>query len=56
MLNIRLETANGQFVHASEIPPFLPGHEPDFILWGNRFFQRFGEDTYRECSFYALLD
>ena len=35
-MKVRLETSKGELVHETEIPPF--NTNPEFIVWGNRFF------------------
>lgn len=60
-MKIKLETANGDFVHEQEIPPFQT--PPDVLGWGDRVFKlhaprpRGTTDAavYRECFAYALV-
>ncbi len=59
-MKIKLETANGDFVHEQEIPPFTT--PPDVIGWGDRVFKNHGTEKrpngytiYRECFAYALV-
>ena len=59
-MKIKLETANGDFVHEQEIPPF--NTSPDVIGWGDRVFKLRGIEKhpdgysiYRECFAYALV-
>lgn len=62
MKKVKLFTADGGFVADVKIPPFLPGKDPDVIMWGQRFFKRHSEVRspdgdyldYRECFVYAV--
>lgn len=51
---VRLETADGSFVHEGIIVPFVK--RPDVILWGTRVFRHVTDSIYREAFFYALVD
>lgn len=60
-MDIELYTNAGEFVHRATIPPFLKGHHPEVILWGDRvfsldFIEKSGICRYRECFFYPLID
>ena len=53
MHEVVLYTTDGEIVTTVLIPPFPPGHEPDVIMWGERFFKRTDfigvGPQYREC-------
>jgi len=48
MIEINLHTKDCIFVASVFVTQFLPGQEPDVILWGNRCFIRRGDGLYRE--------
>lgn len=43
MQRVKLYTADGGFVVAGQLPPFLAGREAQVVLWGARVFQLSGE-------------
>lgn len=51
---VRLETADGAFVHEGIIIPFVK--RPDVILWGTRLFRHVSDSLYREAFYYVLAD
>lgn len=48
MKEVKLYTAKGNYVITVLIPSFMEGHDPDVIIWGERFFRRV-EGLYAEC-------
>jgi len=54
MNKVDLFVKTGEFVATVDILPFLPGLEPDVILWGSRFFMKNSEGKYLECFVYAV--
>lgn len=49
MNRIELWTRDGGFVAVVEIPTFLPGKNPEVIMWGTRVFQQVRPDRYCEA-------
>lgn len=52
MLEIRLETEQGEFVETIDLPPFEI--LPEGLIWGNRAFLRHDGLVYREISYYVV--
>lgn len=58
MFEIRLETANGDYVITGIIPPFQT--LPEVVIWGERVFRLASDDgeatpVYREVFFVAVV-
>ena len=47
MKEVDLYTEKADYVCTAQIPPFMPGHDPEVLMWGSRVFQR-ENDYYRE--------